>query len=49
MLRALLTLPAVIAAGWAHGTLGPVLTVVSVFAIIGFAVVATDWTIRHNP
>jgi hypothetical protein len=47
--RALLTLPALIATGWAHDTLGPVLTVVSVIAIIGFAVVATSWTIRRDP
>ncbi len=49
ILRLLLTLPALIATGWAHDTLGPVLTVVGVIAITGFAVVATGWTIRRAP
>ncbi|WP_298252957.1 hypothetical protein [Bradyrhizobium sp.] len=48
-MRLLLTLPALIATGWAHDTLGPVLTVVGVIAITGFAVVATGWTIRRAP
>jgi hypothetical protein len=48
-LRALVALPALIAAGWARDTLGPVLAVVGMIAIIGFAVVATGWTIRSDP
>jgi hypothetical protein len=49
ILRAVLTLPAMIATGLAYDTLGPVVTVVSVIAIVGFAVVATGWTIRRDP
>lgn len=49
ILRALLTLPALIATGLAHDALGPVAMIVSVITIIGFAVVATGWTIRRDP
>ncbi|WP_426408523.1 hypothetical protein [Bradyrhizobium ganzhouense] len=49
ILRGCLTLPALIATSWAHDTLGFVLTLVGVIAIIGFAVVATGWTIQHDP
>jgi hypothetical protein len=49
LLRALLSLPALIALGFTHDVLGPVATFVSVILIIGFAVVATGWTIRHDP
>jgi hypothetical protein len=48
ILRALLTLPALVATGWAHDTLGPALTFVSVIAIIGFAVVAIGMAIRRD-
>lgn len=49
ILRMLLMLPALIATGLSYDTLGPVVTIVSVVAIIGFAVVATGWTIRRDP
>lgn len=49
ILRMLFMLPALIATGWSHDTLGPVVTIVSLVAIIGFAVVATGWTIRRDP
>ena len=49
ILRLILTLPALIAAGLAREALGPVLTVLSMIVIIGFAVIATGWTIRHDP
>jgi len=49
ILRATLTVPALITTGWAHDTLGPALTLVSVIGIVGFAVVATGWTIRRDP
>lgn len=49
ILRAILALPALIATGFAYDTLGPIVTGVSVILIIGFAIVATGWTIRHDP
>lgn len=49
ILRALLTLLPLIAAGLAHDALGPVAMIVGVVAIIGFAVVAAGWTIRRDP
>jgi hypothetical protein len=49
ILRALLSLPALIATGLAYDSLDPILAGVSVILIIGFAVVATGWTIRHDP
>jgi hypothetical protein len=49
ILRVLLTLSALVAAGLAYDTLGPVVTLAGVILIIGFAVVATGWTIRRDP
>jgi hypothetical protein len=49
ILRALLSLPALIATGVAYETLDPIVAGVSVILIIGFAVVATGWAIRHDP
>jgi hypothetical protein len=49
ILRVLLSLPALIATGFAYETLDPIVAGVSVILIIGFAVVATGWTIRHDP
>ena len=49
ILRILLTLPALIATGLAYDRLGPVVTLIGVILIIGFAVVATGWTIRRDP
>ena len=49
ILRVLLSLPALIATGFAYDTLDPIAAGISVILIIGFAVVATGWTIRHDP
>ncbi len=51
MIRLLLTLPALIAAWFVANdvlSFGLVETVVAVTLIIGFAVVATGWTIRRD-
>lgn len=48
ILRVLLTLPALIAAVTAYDKLGPIVTVISVVFIVGFAIVAFGWTIRRD-
>ena len=48
ILRVLLTVPVLIAAVVSHDRLGPIVTIVAVIFIIGFAVAAAGWTIRRD-